>query len=61
MEQLRVGDQIVVADGRGSAVTRRASKVALEPGGMVTFDLVLSGGAYYFAGGVMIQQKRVLP
>jgi hypothetical protein len=59
IEQLRAGDQIVVADGRGAAVTRRVSKVALEPGGMVTFDLVLSGGAYYFAGGVMIQQKQL--
>ena len=60
MEDVRVGDVILVSDGLKGAVGKRIDRIALEPGGSVTYDLVLANAsAHYFAGGVMIQQKQL--
>jgi hypothetical protein len=59
IEEIRAGDTILVSDPSGRTLERQVQTVALEPGGVVTYDLVLAGGAYYFAGGVVIQQKQI--
>jgi hypothetical protein len=57
MEQLRAGDEIIAAGG----IRTQVRHVALAPGGMPTYDLVLAAGGAYFADGVAVQQKPVLP
>jgi hypothetical protein len=60
MEDVRVGDVILITDAAKGAVAKRIERVALEAGGSVTYDLVLTNAAaHYFAGGVMIQQKPI--
>ena len=60
MEDIRVGDVVMVADRAGAAVAKRVANIALEPGGIVTYDLVLKDAhGHYFADGVMIQQKAI--
>jgi hypothetical protein len=61
MEDVREGDVVMQASVGGS-VARRVSRVTLEPGGMMTYDLVLAGaGGHYFADGVMVQLKPIIP
>jgi hypothetical protein len=60
MEQVQPGDLVMIAGGAGGAITKRITSVALLPGGVPTFDLVLADQTnHYFADGVMIQQKAI--
>ena len=59
MENLHEGDIVMMASA-GGATAHRVGKVTVEPGGVVTYDLVLANGTtHYFADGVMIQQKQI--
>jgi hypothetical protein len=54
--RVRQGDAIYVA-GPSRAVRRSVASITFEPGGVVTYDLVLQGGRTFFAENVMMQIK----
>jgi len=72
MDQVHVGDEIATTDKLGRVMTKKVASVALEVGGVVTYDLVLAtpgtglaeadaDHVQYFANGVAVQLKPIEP
>jgi len=58
MEEVRAGDEIVVHSAtEGRALKKLVERVAIEPGGVVTYDLVLDSSSHFFADGLLVAQK----
>ena len=58
IEEVKIGDDIVVSGAGGRTIHEKVRSVELRPGGVETYDLVLDGGKSYFVDGVMMLIKR---
>jgi hypothetical protein len=72
MDQVHVGDTVTTTDAYGKVLTTKVARVALEVGGVVTYDLVLATPGtglaeadtehvQYFANGIGVSLKPIEP